>query len=228
MKRWWALLIGLCLFCMPCAAGATEGAYLTGEDLQKLEPAYEAFLQEAANVLIARGLLEEDGKEAWILYQLGDFVQNGGYGSFLITYSPGLGYAEDDTVTLRRFAIQTAAGTLSLETLRRYVVNYSPLPGVPLDTELLDANGEAVDCLFRWTASDGAFYVWDGAEESVVSMGKTYVNDGRALYWYADPIDGIEENLTLEVLSETDGSVLAMIAVVMRSGADAWTPEVVE
>lgn len=99
------------------------------EDLQSIQPAYEAFLEELAALLVERGLLAEEDVEDWMLYQLGDFLQNGGFGSIMALYTPGLLSMADNTVTLGRLSVQTDAGQLVLETLQYYSPERSSLPG---------------------------------------------------------------------------------------------------
>lgn len=228
MIRW--LIFILCLSCMlPQAACAMEGAYLSGEDMQSLEPAYEEFLETLADTLVERGLLSEGERDEWLMYQLGDFMQNGGFGTISILYAPGtLNTDNTEAITLRRYSVDTGAGVLWLDTLRRYAENYSPLPGLPLDTELLDEEDNPLPCRFRWTASDGAFLIWDGVQEEVVSVGATYVSDGRPLYWYAEPVEGTDALLTLELLYEMEDSTIASYTLTVVSGADYWAPEALQ
>lgn len=226
MRRW--LLLILCLFMLPCTGHAMEGAYLTGEDLKALEPAFEAFVEELADVLIARGLLQDTEREAWVMYQLGDYLQNGGFGTIAVMYTPGLLGMADEAVTMRRFSSETSAGTLALETLRRYAQQYSPLPGLPLDVELTDGDGAPVPCRFRWVADDGSFFIWDGAAEQVVEVGATYIGDGEPLYWYAEPAEGIEATLSLEILEAEADTAMASVSLRLISGDDHWAPEALE
>ena len=177
-KRWLCLLLAACLLA-PLAALANDGAYLSGSDLHEIEPQYEAFLDALADLLVSKGLLAEEEREEWLLYQLGDFLQNGGYGTIAAMYTPGMLSYADESVTVRRFEIETEAGKLTLETLRRFSPQYSSLPGLPLDTELCDAEGAPVGCRFRWTTTGGMLLIWDGSE--IVEVGSTFISDGRPL-----------------------------------------------
>ncbi len=227
MKRWFALLLALLL--LPGVSLASDAAYLNGEDLRALSPAFEAFVEALADVLVARGLLAETDREAWVLYQRGDFLQNGGFGTIAVMYTPGLLSVADESVTMRRLSAETDAGTVWLETLHRYSEPYSPLPGLPLDVELLSPeDGTAVSCRFRWIATAGSFVIWDGAQGTLVNVGATYVSDGRPLYWFAEPVEGIEESLTLELLHPTEDRALAVVTLSLLSGADFWSPEVLK
>lgn len=221
-----ACIIACMLACMPCIGHAVEGdAYLSEDDLRMLEPTYTKLLTEMADLLIERGLLPEGDRESWMLYQLGDFMQNGGFGTVAIIYTPGLLSRADESVTMRRLRAETSAGTVVLQTLHRYVPDTSPLPGLPLDVELQDVNGEVLPCRFRWIASDGSLVIWDGSMGQIDNVGATYINDGRAMYWSATPVDGIEETLRLEILSATEDVTLAHLSLRLLSGPNFWSPE---
>lgn len=219
------LLVTLLLVCLlPAAALGDANAYLTGADLKALEPAYETFLNALADLLIEKQLLTEPEREDWLLYQLGDFVQNGGYGTIQAMYTPGLLNMADESVTMQRFALNTPAGLLTLDTLRRYSPAYSSLPGLPLDTELNDAaTGEPVPCRFRWTTTGGMLLIWDGNE--IVEVGSTFVSDGRPLYWYENPEDGYDETLRLELLSASEDVIMASAELYLTAAEDCWLAE---
>ncbi len=222
MRRWIVLLLALA-FLGACPAAISEEAFLTGEDLSKLQPAYEEFLSALADRLVERGLLLEDDREDWALYQIGDFLQNGGYGSIAILYTPGLLQVADESVSARRLVVETNAGDLTLQTLRSYSERYSPLPGLPLDAELTSPDGAAVACRFRWVAPIGSFFIWDGTQ--VINVGATFISDGRPLYWYAEPAEGITEALTLHLLHPNEDTTLATVTLTVHAGADSWSPE---
>lgn len=224
MRRWIVMLL---LALSPIFALAEQGAYLTGEDLRALQPTYEAFLEVLADRLIAHDLLQETEREAWFLYQRGDFLQNGGYGAITTLYTPGLLAMANESVAMRYFSVETDVGTLRLETLHRYSASYSPLPGLPLDgAELLDADGVPVDCRYRWIVPYGSLIIWDGLQGELVNVGATYINDGKSLFWKADPVDGIDESLTLELLAPDEDRKLATVTLIVVSGVDSWSPEV--
>jgi len=221
-------LIGLLLAALLPLAGAfaMEGdAYLSQDDLRVLRPSFDAFLSEMADLLIDRGLLPEGDRESWILYQRGDFMQNGGFGTVYVIYTPGLLTLADESVTMRRFRADTPVGVLTLETLHRFVQSSSPLPGLPLDVELRTAEGETLPCRFRWITSAGSLVLWDGAMDEIVNVGASYINDGRAMYWIAEPVDGIEETLTLELLAADEDETLAVLTLTMLAGPNFWSPE---
>lgn len=223
MRRCLLLFLILCL--LPFSSFAMEGAYLSGEELRALQPAFEAFLEELADTLVLHGILSEAEREAWLLYQLGDYVQNGGFGTISINYTDGLLDAPNEAVTLRRFSLETDAGLLLLETLRRYSEDYSPLPGVPLDVQLLDSEGMDVPCRWRWTAPSGSLLFYDGATEEAVNVGATYISDGRAIYWHSTPEKDAFVTLTLEILALEKDETLATATLVLASDGEVWTPE---
>ena len=89
MRRF--LMMLLLLVCLPACAFAAEGdPLLSVDDLLTLEESYEAFLRELEALAVERGLLSEEERSAWHDAQLGDFYQNGGYGSILSNYMPGV------------------------------------------------------------------------------------------------------------------------------------------
>lgn len=226
MRKWIAILL---LLLLPTFAAAEEGPYLTSEDLRALQPAYEAFLSELAEQLMKHDLLSESEQEAWINFQLGDFYQNGGYGAITALYTPGLLSMSDESVSMISLSIQTDAGTLCLKTLNRYSVTYSPLPGLPLDNiELIGEDGIPVNCRFRWVAPHGSFIIWDGSLNELVNVGAFYTNDGKSLFWQAEPVDGIDESITLELLAPDEDRTLAAVSLLVVSGPDYWVPESIQ
>lgn len=224
MLRKYMILLCL-LFLLPCAAQASEDAYLSPDDLHALSPAYETFLDELADLLVQRGLLSQAEREEWLLYQLGDYLQNGGYGSIAVLYTPGLLSIADASVMLRRISYETGEGVLYLETLNRYSPASSTLPGLPLDVQYYDVDDTLTACRYRWVTSYGSLYIWDGMEGDIVNVGATYVNNGKPLYWFAEPVDGIAETLALEVLHPTEDRTLLTVTLTVRSGDNFWSPE---
>ena len=96
MKRAICTLLLAALLGSASGALAADGPMLTAEDLAELQPAYEAFLDELEDLIVEKGLLADDQREAWRMYQLGDFFQNGGYGMIAAMYTPDLlVYARD-------------------------------------------------------------------------------------------------------------------------------------
>ena len=90
VKRLIPLLAVIALFICAPAALCEGDPLLSVDDLMLLEESYEAFLTELEALAIERGLLSESEREAWHDAQMGDFFQNGGYGSILANYTPGV------------------------------------------------------------------------------------------------------------------------------------------
>lgn len=183
MRAWTALLLALLLL-TPAAALAGEGdPLLSVDDLLSLEESYGAFLDELEDLIVSHGLLSEDERGAWRDAQMGDFFQNGGYGSILATYMPGaLDYVreEDTMLTLRA---QLPCGTLELMTVRRYTPQDSTLPGLMLSLSLTDGSGAPVDAAFSLSATSGLFLKWDAVAGTYASVGTGTQSDGETVYW---------------------------------------------
>ena len=134
----------------------------------------------------------------------------------------------DNTVTLGRLSVQTDAGQLVLETLQYYSPERSSLPGLPLDTTITDAEGREVACRFRWIAPTGMLMVWDETAGQVVEVGATYISDGRPLYWFEEPAEGLTEELTLEILHAVEDRELARVTLRLRVQDGCWMPEAMQ
>ena len=161
MKRAICTLLLAALLGSASGALAADGPMLTAEDLAELQPAYEAFLDELEDLIVEKGLLADDQREAWRMYQLGDFFQNGGYGMIAAMYTPDLLVYARDVDSLVSLSCQTGAGLLELQTMRGYTPLDSALPGLLLEVSLSDAEGMPVPCRFRFTATQGSFLAWD-------------------------------------------------------------------
>ena len=88
-KLFFSVCLSLPLALFPLSAPAEEGSpLLSVDDLIALEDSYEAFLNELGDLAVQRGLLSEEDRAAWHDAQLGDYFQNGGYGSILSATCP--------------------------------------------------------------------------------------------------------------------------------------------
>lgn len=220
MKRW--ILLCLCA-CFLLSGPALADSMLSAQDLQAVQPEYEVFLEALADVLEQRGLLDAGQREDWIAFQLGDFTQNGGYGTIAIMYNPDLlAQVEPDMMLLRRQA-QIGEWTLRLDTLRAFRPNASALPGLPLETTLLTDEGVPVECRFHWYASSGQLLVWDGASGAVQPMGASVVTEGQPLYWQESPVGIKTETLTLELLAIDTEETLGEYVLTLVSDGQGWT-----
>ena len=132
-KLFFSVCLSLPLALFPLSAPAEEGSpLLSVDDLIALEDSYEAFLNELGDLAVQRGLLSEEDRAAWHDAQLGDYFQNGGYGSILISYMPGaLGYTREED-TLLSLSAAFDGGRLELMTMRRYTPGDSTLSGLML------------------------------------------------------------------------------------------------
>lgn len=170
---------------LPTAALCAEGDALLGvDDLLSLEESYEAFLDRLEALIIERGLLSEDDREAWRDAQMGDFFQNGGYGSILANYMPGsLNYAREEETLITLRAPLSGDLTLEISTMRRYTPLDSSLPGLMLSMTLLDASGAPLDAQFTLCATSGVFLKWDALTSAYLGVGITASSEGETVVW---------------------------------------------
>lgn len=184
IKRLFPLIAALALCICPPAALCEGDPLLSVDDLMLLEESYEAFLTELEELVIERGLLSESERKAWHDAQMGDFFQNGGYGSILANYTPGvLSYvrAEETSVSL---SAQLAGGqTLHLLTMRRYTPRDSSLSGLMLTIDLTGADGLPQDFTFSLSATNGVFLKWDQLSGAYVSVGASASSEGETIVW---------------------------------------------
>ena len=180
-------LCALCLilFLTPVCALAAEGdPLLSVDDLMALEDSYGAFLDELEDLIVERGLLSEEERETWRDVQMGDFFQNGGYGSVLANYMPGLlGYVREEETLLELSCLFEDGSTFSVDTMRRYTPRDSSLSGLMLTLRLTDASGAPVNAAFRLTATSGVFMKWDAMMSAYASVGARADSDGETVVW---------------------------------------------
>lgn len=185
MRALTVCLLACLLWGMPDACRAGEGdPLLSVDDLLSLEASYEAFLGELETLAVKRGLLSEEERAAWHDAQLGDFYQNGGYGSILVNYTPGyLNYAREEETLLALDAALGDGRHLEIVTMRRYTPQDSSLPGLMLTPSLADASGVPVDAVYTFSADSGVFLKWDVLLGSYVAVGATATSDGESIVW---------------------------------------------
>ena len=178
------LLLVLTLFALP--AHAEEGSpLLSVDDLLSLEESYEVFLEQLGDLAVERGLLSEDERAAWHDAQMGDFYQNGGYGSILVNYMPGaLDYTREEE-TLLTLSAKLDGGTLELMTMRRYTPRDSTLSGLMLTPSMTDDAQLPMDAHYSFGSSSGVFMKWDALLGTYVSVGATAESDGETVVWSA-------------------------------------------
>lgn len=216
----------LSLYLFP--AYADEGdPLLSVDDLAKVQESYEVFLDQLEDLLVEKGLLDEEDREEWMMYQLGDFVQNGGYGMIAAMYTPDLlDYAREED-TMLRLRVQKAEYTLQLDTMRRYTPLDTTLPGLLLEASVSDENGQPVTCRLRMSASQGGFSAYDALSRRYQNVGVSIVNDGRACYWSDQPItdetSAPDVLIFIEALDITDdSSVLFSALLTLTPSGTGW------
>lgn len=178
------LLLVLTLFALP--AHAEEGSpLLSVDDLLSLEKSYEVFLEQLGDLAVERGLLSEDERAAWHDAQMGDFYQNGGYGSILVNYMPGaLDYTREEE-TLLTLSAKLDGGMLELMTMRRYTPRDSTLSGLMLTPSMTDDAQMPMDAHYSFGSTSGVFMKWDALLGTYVSVGATAESDGETVVWSA-------------------------------------------
>lgn len=183
MRRF--LIMLTLLVCVPVLSLATEGGpLLSVDDLLSLEDSYDAFLDQLEELIIERGLLSPEEREAWRDAQMGDFYQNGGYGSILVNYMPGvLSYIREEE-TLMQLSVSLMDGqTLYVDTMRRYTPQDSSLSGLMLTLSMADGSGVPLDAGFSLSGESGVFLKWDAMENAYVSVGASAQSDGETVVW---------------------------------------------
>ena len=183
MKRIFCML--LMLLMLPAGVLAAEGdPLLSVDDLLSLEESYAAFLGELEELIVERGLLSEEERSTWRDAQMGDFFQNGGYGSILANYLPGvLGYVRDEETLLQLSAKMEDGSTLYVDTMRRYSPQDSTLSGLMLTLSLTDTAGTPLDVSFSLSGTSGVFLKWDAIMGAYISVGAAAESDGETVVW---------------------------------------------
>ena len=183
MRRF--LMMLTLLACVPMLALAAEGdPLLSVDDLLSLEDSYDAFLDELEELIVERGLLSPEEREAWRDAQMGDFYQNGGYGSILVNYMPGvLSYIREEETLMQLSARLADGSTLYVDTMRRYTPQDSSLSGLMLTLSMTDESGVPQDVGFTLSSASGVFLKWDAMESAYVSVGASAGSDGETVVW---------------------------------------------
>jgi len=225
MRRLLALLV-LCFAILPACALAGEGdPLLSVDDLLSLEESYSAFLSELEELIVARGLLSQEEREIWRDAQMGDFFQNGGYGSILANYMPGvLGYVREEE-TLLTLSVPIGSYTLHLDTMRRYTPQDSSLSGLMLTMSMTDASGLPKAAEFTFSSTSGVFLKWDALSGAYVSVGAGAQSDGETVVWSDQaPIQGAKDPvITITVTdSETQTALEGAAALTLTVDGDGY------
>ena len=210
MRRF--LFLILLLVMLPVCTLAAEGdPLLSVDDLLSLQDSYDAFLDELEELIIERGLLSPEEREIWRDAQMGDFFQNGGYGSILANYMPGvLGYIrEEDTYV--QLQTPVSYGTLYVDTMRRYTPQDSSLSGLMLTMSLTDKDGIPMDVSFSLSSTSGVFLKWDAMMGAYASVGATAQSDSETVVWSDQaPIAGAKNpEILIDVLDTATQEILS-------------------
>ena len=224
MKRLWCML--LVLLMIPAGALGAEGdPLLSVDDLLSLEESYTAFLDELEALIVARGLLSEEERAAWRDAQMGDFFQNGGYGSILANYLPGvLGYVREEETLLQLSARYTDGSTLYVDTMRRYTPQDSTLSGLMLTLSMTGADGLPANVTFSLRGTSGVFLKWDALMGAYVSVGATAESDGETVVWSDQtPIDGAKNPvLSIDVINSQTQESLFTAQLMLTVDGDGY------
>ena len=224
MRKRIALFL-LALAAFACPARAEEGSpLLSVDDLIALEDSYEAFLSELGDLAVKRGLISEEDRAAWHDAQLGDYFQNGGYGSILISYLPGaLGYTREED-TLLNLSAAFDGGRLELMTMRRYTPGDSTLSGLMLTPSVVDANGAPMDVHYALSATSGVFMKWDALLGTYVTVGATAESDGDTVVWsdQTPAADAKDPVITLLVSRADDQTTLAEAELLLHVDGEGY------
>lgn len=211
MRRF--LIMLTLLVCVPVLSLATEGGpLLSVDDLLSLEDSYDAFLDQLEELIIERGLLSPEERGAWRDAQMGDFYQNGGYGSILVNYMPGvLSYIREEE-TLMQLSVSLMDGqTLYVDTMRRYTPQDSSLSGLMLTLSMADGSGVPLDAGFSLSGESGVFLKWDAMENAYVSVGASAQSDGETVVWSDQtPAEGAKNpTISITVINRETRETLA-------------------
>ena len=215
------LLLVLTLFALP--AHAEEGSpLLSVDDLLSLEESYEVFLEQLGDLAVERGLLSEDERAAWHDAQMGDFYQNGGYGSILVNYMPGaLDYTREEE-TLLTLSAKLDGGTLELMTMRRYTPKDSTLSGLMLTPSMTDDAQMPMDAHYSFGSTSGVFMKWDALLGTYVSVGATAESDGETVVWSAQTPAETAKNPVLTITVSNGREPLGEAALTLTVDGEGY------
>lgn len=215
------LLLVLTLFALP--AHAEEGSpLLSVDDLLSLEESYEVFLEQLGDLAVERGLLSEDERAAWHDAQMGDFYQNGGYGSILVNYMPGaLDYTREEE-TLLTLSAKLDGGMLELMTMRRYTPRDSTLSGLMLTPSMTDDAQMPMDAHYSFGSTSGVFMKWDALLGTYVSVGATAESDGETVVWSAQTPAENAKNPVLTITASNGREPLGEAALTLTVDGEGY------
>ena len=223
MRRILSLIIMLAV--LPVCALAAEGdPLLSVDDLLSLQATYDAFLDELEELIIGRDLLSPEEREVWRDAQMGDFFQNGGYGSILINYMPGvLGYIREEE-TFVQLHTPVSCGTLYVDTMRRYTPQDSSLSGLMLTMNLNDSHGVPMNVSFSLSSTSGVFLKWDAMMGAYVSVGATAQSDSETVVWSDQaPIVGAKDpEIRIDVIDAATQETIACAVLTLTVDGEGY------
>lgn len=226
MKR--TLLFFLACLFLASAAFAAEGEpMLSYDDLLSIEGSYEQFLNQLADLLIKRELLSQEERQTWISLQEGDFLSNGGYGSIMTNFYPGvLDYAQEEEQVIELHAI-VSAGVINLLTMRRYSPDDSSLSGLILTLNMENDEGAPLEASFALNATDGIFYKWDALSASYINVGTSVRSEGETVLWScATPVEGAQNpKITISGMTLEDESPLGEAVLTLTISGSSYLIE---
>lgn len=224
MRRFLIMLV--LLACLPMCALAAEGdPLLSVDDLLLLEDSYDAFLDDLEELIIERGLLSPEEREAWRDAQMGDFYQNGGYGSILANYMPGvLSYIREEETLMQLSLGMPDGSTLYVDTMRRYTPQDSSLSGLMLTLSMMDEHGVPLDVSFSLSGASGVFLKWDAIESAYVSVGATALSDGETVVWSDQtPAEGAKNpEISIAILDPATQETLQSAVLTLEVDGDGY------
>lgn len=215
----------IALLLLPSIALAGEGdPLLSVDDLHTLEESYEAFLSDLGDLIISRGLLSPEERSAWLDAQMGDFYQNGGYGSILASYMPGLlSYVREED-TLLTLSAQLPGGTMEISTVRRYTPQDSSLSGLMLTLSLTDESGLPLDVIWQLSATSGLFLKWDPVTGSYESVGVSTESAGETVCWSNQPPaeNAMSPVITFDAVDAETGEAIGSAVLTLTVDGDGY------
>ena len=225
MKRIGCMLMVLLMMISAGGLAAEGDPLLSVDDLLSLEKSYTVFLDELEELIVARGLLSEEERSAWRDAQMGDFFQNGGYGSILANYLPGvLGYVRDEETLLQLSTRMQDGSTLYVDTMRRYSPQDSTLSGLMLTMSMTDKDGLPMYVGFNLGGTSGVFLKWDALMGAYVSVGATAQSDGETVVWSDQaPIEGAKNpEISIEVTDPESQQPMYSAKLVLTVDGDGY------
>ncbi len=207
----------MCCFLSPAWA-AEGGAFLGLDDLREMEEAYESFLFTFEEKLLEKGLLTAEERETWHNAQMGDYFSNGGFGSVLISYYPGMLMLTREEDTQQRLTASLQNGNLSLMTMRRYTPEDSSLPGLMLSFEMEDSAGAPKNAGFHLSSDSGVFYLWDAIQNNYVSMGMNVESNGESVIFSCPtPAENARNpEILIDILDPETGEEIGKAVLVLQ------------